>query len=107
VRLLRSPARAQSNADAAKRVERNGPPLVSHDGHRHDLAGLAVDELLGECNAAGEQFGLADRGLDRGDRVVLVRGQRQVPTQLVLAPVVGAGRDPPDSAVSTGHRNTP
>jgi hypothetical protein len=53
------------------------------------------------CRSSGggdEYLGFADGEFDRGYRVVLVRGGRDVPAELVLRPVVPAAREPPGPA---------
>lgn len=57
--------------------------VVRHDGHRRDLTGLRVGDQR-QQRSAGQPLRLADRRPDRGDRVELVRGQRQMPTPLVF-----------------------
>jgi hypothetical protein len=58
---------------AAKRAERNGPPLSVTIVTGADLAGGRVGEQF-EQGPAGESFGFGQGELDRGDRVALVGG---------------------------------
>lgn len=69
--------------------------------------GTSVGIALGELaeRSAGEAFGLGEGKFDRGDGVVLVRRRRDVPTELVLAPVVPATGQPPRPLVDQPQRH--
>ena len=81
--------------NASNRKDRNGPPLSVTSVTAGDDVAVVVGVAGVDQRAAERGLVVGQGELDRGDRVVLVRGRGRVPGVLVLGPVVPASGQAP------------